>query len=82
MLALYFTGSNSMETSYSVQDELRHVLSVLSEDKAKHLDIHKTPGVFIDQRSTARYLCMYLQFSLYTCTMCTSMNKKIILKGK
>ena len=47
-------GSNSIETSYSMQDELRHVLSVLSEDKAKHLDIRKTKEVFIDQRSTAQ----------------------------
>jgi hypothetical protein len=43
-----------METSFSMQDELRTVLSVLSEDKAKHLDIHKTPDVYIDQRSTAK----------------------------
>ena len=56
-LSLYYilsVGSNSIETSYSMQDELRHVLSVLSEDKAKHLDIRKTKEVFIDQRSTAQ----------------------------
>jgi hypothetical protein len=50
------TGSNSMETSYSMQDELQHVLSVLYADKGKHLDIHKTPEVYIDQRSTAKYV--------------------------
>jgi hypothetical protein len=45
-----------METSYSMQDELQHVLSVLYADKGKHLDIHKTPEVYIDQRSTAKYV--------------------------
>ena len=31
----YFSGSNSVETSYSMADELKHVLSYYKEEKHK-----------------------------------------------
>jgi len=51
----------SDSTTTSMADELRHVLSFYSEDKGKHLDIHKTPDIFIDQRSTPREVKGWLQ---------------------
>merc|ERR1719317_617471 len=41
--------SNSVETSYSMAEELRHVLSFYSEEKQRNLDILHTPDIFIDQ---------------------------------
>jgi len=51
----------SDSTATSMAEELRHVLSFYSEDKAKHLEIQKTPDIFIDQRSTAREVKEWLQ---------------------
>jgi len=51
----------SDSTATSMADELRHVLSFYSEDKAKHLEIQKTPDIFIDQRSTAREVKEWLR---------------------
>jgi len=53
--------SNSVETSVSMAEELRHVLSFYSEEKQKHLDILQTPDIFIDQRSTAREVGEWLK---------------------
>jgi len=52
----------SDSTATSMAEELRHVLSFYSEDKAKHLEIQKTPDIFIDQRSTPR--CLFRCFRL------------------
>jgi len=54
-------GSNSVETSYSMAEELRHVLSFYSEEKQRNLDILHTPDIFIDQRSTAREVKEWLK---------------------
>merc|ERR1712142_1174310 len=53
--------SNSVETSYSMADELRHVLSFYNEDKQRNLDILHTLEIFIDQRSTAREVKEWLK---------------------
>jgi len=53
--------SNSVETSYSMAEELRHVLSFYNEDKQRNLDILHTPEIFIDQRSTAREVKEWLK---------------------
>jgi len=53
--------SNSVETSYSMAEELRHVLSFYSEEKQRNLDILHTPEIFIDQRSTAREVKEWLK---------------------
>jgi len=53
--------SNSVETSVSMAEELRHVLSFYSEEKQRNLDILHTPEVFIDQRSTAREVKEWLK---------------------
>jgi len=74
--------SNSVETSYSMADELRHVLSFYSEEKQKHLDIHKTPEIFIDQRSTGREVKEWLkakQFSSRVLTQMDGMNGRQVL---
>ncbi|XP_023339867.1 epidermal growth factor receptor kinase substrate 8 isoform X1 [Eurytemora carolleeae] len=46
--------SNSIQSTFSMQDELKHVLSFYSEEKIKPLDIYVTPDIFVDQRSTSR----------------------------
>merc|ERR1712029_586965 len=54
--------SNSVETSYSMADELKSVLSVYKEEKQKQkLDILQTPNIYIDQRSTAREVQSWLK---------------------
>eukprot|EP00092_Neocalanus_flemingeri_P030687 GFUD01033319.1.p1 GENE.GFUD01033319.1~~GFUD01033319.1.p1 ORF type:complete len:752 (-),score=216.18 GFUD01033319.1:74-2329(-) len=53
--------SNSVETSYSMAEELRHVLSFYSEEKQRNLDILHTPDIFLDQRSTAREVKEWLK---------------------
>ena len=55
-------GSNSVETSYSMADELKHVLSFYAEEKQKQkLDILQTPDIYIDMRSTAREVQQWLK---------------------
>ena len=56
-----------METSVSMAEELRHVLSFYSEEKQKHLDILQTPDIFIDQRSTARLSFSSDWFMMWLC---------------
>ena len=58
---VFVSGSNSVETSYSMAEELRHVLSFYSEEKGRNLDILHTPDIFLDQRSTAREVKEWLK---------------------
>ena len=43
--------TDSVYSAMSVQDELKSVLEVF-RDKDKHLDIEKTPDIFVSQDST------------------------------
>ena len=55
-------GSNSVETSYSMADELKHVLSFYKDEKQKQkLDILQTPDIFIDMRSTVKEVQQWLK---------------------
>ena len=59
---MVLSGSNSVETSYSMADELKHVLSFYAEEKQKQkLDILQTPDIYIDMRSTAREVQQWLK---------------------
>jgi len=65
-------------------DELKNVLTYFSEEK-RNLDIHKTPDVFIDMRSTAREVRQWLkdkEFSERALTKLDGMNGKQILATK
>lgn len=51
-----------METSYSMADELKHVLSFYKDEKQKaKLDILQTPDIFIDMRSTVKEVQQWLK---------------------
>merc|ERR1719483_723388 len=66
--------SNSVETSYSMAEELRHVLSFYSEEKQKHLDILQTPDIFLDQRSTAREVKEWLKAKQFSSRVLEQMD--------
>ena len=76
-------GSNSVETSYSMAEELKHVLSYYKEEKQKKkLDILHTPDIFIDQRSTVREVQSWLkakQFSSRVIKYLEGMNGRQVL---
>jgi len=77
--------SNSVETSYSMAEELRHVLSFYSEEKQKHLEILQTPDIFLDQRSTAREVKEWLvakQFSSRVLKQMDGMSGRQVLGMK
>jgi len=75
--------SNSVETSYSMAEELKHVLSYYKEEKQKKkLDILHTPDIFIDQRSTVREVQSWLkakQFSSRVIKYLEGMNGRQVL---
>jgi len=78
--------SNSVETSYSMADELKHVLSFYKEEKQKQkLDILQTPEIYIDMRSTAREVQSWLkakQFSNRVVKYLEGMNGRQVLGMK
>jgi len=78
--------SNSVETSYSMADELKHVLSYYKEEKHKaKLDILQTPDIYIDMRSTAREVQAWLkakQFSPKVVKYLEGMNGRQVLGMK
>lgn len=81
----YRDRSNSLETSYSMADELKNVLSYYKEEKGRNLDIHKTPEIFIDQRSTNREVKEWLkakQFSSRVLNQVEGMNGRQVLGMK
>ena len=81
-----FSGSNSVETSYSMAEELKHVLSFYKEEKQKQkLDILQTPEIYIDMRSTAREVQDWLkakQFSPRVLKNLEGMNGRQVLGMK
>jgi len=67
--------SNSVETSYSMADELKNVLSYYKEEKGrKSLDILQTPEIFLDQRSTWREVKEWLQAKQFTSNVLRQME--------
>merc|ERR1712226_1442999 len=52
--------TDSVYSTMSVQDELKSVLEVFRE-KGKHLDIEKTPEIFVSQDSTSKEVKNWLK---------------------
>ena len=52
--------TDSVYSAMSVQDELKSVLEVFRE-KGKHLDIEKTPEIFVSQDSTPKEVKNWLK---------------------
>jgi len=75
--------SNSIQSTASMQDELKNVLHYLAEQKSKqHIEILKTPDVYIDQRSTSREVKQWLkekEFSARAVTKLDGLNGKQIM---
>lgn len=72
-----------METSYSMADELKHVLSFYKDEKQKQkLDILQTPDIYIDMRSTVKEVYQWLkakQFSGRVLKYLEGMNGRQVL---
>jgi len=72
-----------VETSYSMADELKHVLSFYKDEKQKQkLDILQTPDIYIDMRSTVKEVYQWLkakQFSGRVLKYLEGMNGRQVL---